>query len=164
MDMAKLAAVGVGVLLLIRAADSLSGAAGNAAKAASEVAAAAGGAVADVVGAIGSLAGLPTPSQTLADPGQVRWIIDNVGHIEASQWGTAWAYMQAVAMHPGSGNSSPPPDDVVHALGIQTGASVPNTQGAVVDLITGGWQFNGGLMSGPTFDSVSKGAHTPFTL
>jgi hypothetical protein len=57
------------------------------------------------VGGLGSFVGLPTPGQTIDDPYQVRWIIDHQGHLEASKWGTALAFMAAEGMAPGSGRA-----------------------------------------------------------
>lgn len=66
-----------------------------------------GGVASGAVGAIGGAVGLPTPSQTTTDERVSRWIIDNVGHWEASQWSGAPAYIKALMLPAGSGT---PPD------------------------------------------------------
>lgn len=63
----------------------------------------AGDATAGAVGAIGQTVGLPNPDQTVRDPAQARWIIDNVGQWEASKWASAYAYTAAQFMPSGSG-------------------------------------------------------------
>lgn len=69
----------------------------------------AGDVTAGTVGAIGQTVGLPTPDQTVRDPAQARWIIDNVGQWEASKWASAYAYTAAQFMPSGSG--TPPPSN-----------------------------------------------------
>lgn len=64
---------------------------------------AAGGAASGAVGAIGSAVGLPTPDETTTDAAVARWIIDNVGTWEASQWAGAPAFVKALLMPAGSG-------------------------------------------------------------
>lgn len=68
---------------------------------------AAGGAVSGAVGAVGASVGLPTPDQTTTDAAVARWLIDNAGHFQASQWAGAPAYLKALFMEPGTG--TPPP-------------------------------------------------------
>lgn len=84
---------------------------GGVAAAASSVGAgavnAAGGAVSGAVGAVGASVGLPTPQETTTDASVARWLIDNVGHFEASKWAGAPAYVKALFMEPGTG--TPPP-------------------------------------------------------
>jgi hypothetical protein len=142
--------------------------------AAGKAAAAVGGAVADTakaaesatvatVGAIGAAVGLPTPSETISDPRQVRWIMDHVGSWPASQWGTASAYISALNMAPGSGDNSPPPAYVLARLGVAAESVVTQKQvAATVDFVTGGAAIGGGwgLDAGPSFSDVASG-NTP---
>lgn len=67
------------------------------------------GAVSNVVGSIGSTVGLPTPSETTTEAEVARWIIDNIGHFEASKWASAGAFLKAEMMPAGSGK--PPAAD-----------------------------------------------------
>ncbi|HEV6968851.1 hypothetical protein [Roseateles sp.] len=87
------------------------GVAGTAQAAASGVASAAVGAVqgaaVGTVDGVSQAVGIPTTEQTTTDPGQARWIIDNYGQWEASQWASAGAYLRALWMDAGTG--TPPP-------------------------------------------------------
>lgn len=157
MNVAVLAAVAVGGFLLWKGVNAATKAAGAVVDGVSQVAGAAGDTAAGGISAIGSLFGLPTIAQTIDNPAQVRWIIDNVGSWTASQWGTAAAYVSALNMPAGSGNNSPPPAHVLQALGISTGTQVPNTQAAVVDHITGGRDYSGSMLGGVSFGDVASG-------
>jgi len=75
------------------------------------------GAAGVVVSAAGKAVGLPSTSETLDDPAQVRYVIDASGMWEASKWGTAWAFLQAVSMPAGSGRMPPPGTPAARALG-----------------------------------------------
>jgi len=75
------------------------------------------GAAGVVVSAVGKVVGLPSTAETLDDPAQVRFIIDRSGMWEASKWGTAWAFLQAVSMPAGSGRMPPPGTPAARALG-----------------------------------------------
>lgn len=158
---ATIAVAVAGLYLLwqgIGAAKKVAGAVGDAVGAA---AAASENAFVGSVGAIGSVVGLPTTDETLTNPAQVRWIIDNVGHYAASQWGTATAYVKATLMAEGSGNNNPPTDWVLVRLGFDpAGLSVPKLQESVVDVVTAGtvygdgWGLSG---SGPSWQDVANG-------
>lgn len=101
-------AVGLGLLYVIwRASGAVGKAAGAVADGVVSAARTADTAASGAVSGIGSVFGLPTTGQTISDPGQVRWIIDNVGQMEASKWGTVMAYLKAQAMAPGSGTMPP---------------------------------------------------------
>ena len=82
---------------------------GGFAKAGANVGAAAveatGGVVAGAVGAIGAAVGLPTPWDTTTDPLVSRWMIDNIGHFEASKRSGAPAYVRALGLPAGSGRA-----------------------------------------------------------
>lgn len=69
----------------------------------------AGEVAAGTVGAVGQVVGLPTPMQTTRDEEVARWLIDNVGHMDASQWSSAGAYLAALWLPEGTGK--PPPAD-----------------------------------------------------
>ena len=69
----------------------------------------AGAVTVGAVGAVGAVVGLPTPSDTTRDERVARWLIDNVGHMAASQWSSAGAYLAAIWMPEGTG-TPPPPD------------------------------------------------------
>lgn len=69
----------------------------------------AGDVVAGGVGAVGEAVGLPTPVQTTRESAVARWLIDNVGHMSASLWSSAPAYLAALWMPEGTG-TPPPPD------------------------------------------------------
>lgn len=90
---------------------------------------AAGGVASGAVGAVGSAVGLPTPSETLTDPRQVRWLIDRVGYFEASKWAGAGALFDAWRMDAGTGTTPPASAPVMAALRLDAGpaasASVP---------------------------------------
>jgi hypothetical protein len=122
------------------------------------------GAAADVavgvVGAVGAAAGLPTPTQTLSDPLQVRWIIDNVGSFVASKWATADAYIAALWMPPGAGDRYPPDGRILAALGVAPSVPVPVTQGSVIDYTTGAGSVPG--FGGPSFSDVASGKTDPY--
>lgn len=85
---------------------------------------AAGGAAVDAavgltsgaVGAIGAQVGLPTPSETTTDAAVARWIIDNRGHLAASQWAGLPAYVRALGMDAGSGSPPAPGTAAARAL------------------------------------------------
>ena len=165
---ATIAVAVAGMYLLwqgIGAAKKVAGAVGSAVGAAADAVGVAAGASEDAfvgtVGAIGSVAGLPTPDETLTTPGQVRWIIDNAGHYAASQWGTATAYVKATLMAEGSGNNNPPADWVLVRLGFDpAGLSVPKLQDSVVDFVTGGTVYGDGWGlggSGPSWSDVANG-------
>lgn len=121
-------AVGVGLLYVIwRAVGAAGKAAGAVADGVVSAAKTANTATAGAVSGIGSAFGLPTTDQTISDPEQVRWIIDNVGHMEASKWGTALAFMAAEGMAPGSGRApsgwtagSVPADQTISNTGTAT--------------------------------------------
>jgi hypothetical protein len=86
------------------AAQALGAGAVNAAAAAVQGAAQAGGQVAsNGVGEVGSWFGLPTPSMTVTDPAEARWLIDTKGYLEASRWSGAGALVQGALMPSGSG-------------------------------------------------------------
>ncbi|MFY9477178.1 MAG: hypothetical protein WAQ08_05875 [Aquabacterium sp.] len=153
MNVLTLAAVGVGLYLAykgVKAVGSVVGAVGNAAQAA-------GDGLATGVSAIGDVFGLPSANQTISNPAQVRWIIDNVGSYQASRWGAAAAYVTALGMPAGSGSGNPPPDYVLRELGISVNTSVPNTQQQVVDFITGGRDYSGSMLGGPSFSGYASG-------
>lgn len=101
----------------------LAGAAGAAGTAAVD---ALGGITAGAVGAIGAGVGLPLPSETTTDPAVARWIIDNHGHLAASKWAGAPAYLRALTMDSGSG--SPPPAGSAAAQGLPPLASYDETE------------------------------------
>lgn len=62
-----------------------------------------GGLASGAVGGASRAVGLPAPSETVTDPRQARWLIDNVGGLQASKWSGAGALLQAVTMPAGSG-------------------------------------------------------------
>lgn len=64
---------------------------------------AADSAAAGVVGGIGSTVGLPTPSQTVTDERQTRYLIDTGGYFFASRWSSAPALLKAALLPVGSG-------------------------------------------------------------
>lgn len=66
-------------------------------------ASAASGAVVGTVSAVSQAVGLPTPAQTTTDAATARWLIDNVGYLEASKWSGAGALFSAFGMAQGSG-------------------------------------------------------------
>lgn len=157
MNVLTLAAVGVGLFLAYKGMKAASGVVSGVAGAVGTAAGAVGDGVAAGVSGIGSVFGLPTSNQTLHDPAQVRWLLDNVGHMAASQWGTAAAYVTALGMPAGSGNSNPPPAYVLQELGIPVNTQVPNTQQQVVDFITGGRDYSGSMLGGPSFGDYASG-------
>ena len=73
--------------------------------------------VATSVGAVGAVVGLPTPSETIDDPAQVRYIADRSGWFAASKWGTALALFKASTMGEGSGTAPPMNSPAAQALG-----------------------------------------------
>lgn len=158
MNLATLAAVGLGLYLAYKGVKAVGGAAGAAAEAVGNAASAAGNGVAAGVSAVGSIFSLPGVSETIDNPAQVRWIIDNVGSFAASQWGTASAYVRAINMPAGSGNNNPPPDYVLRALGVSSGYAYTQTSNQVADYITGGRDYSGSLLgSGPSFGDIAGG-------
>jgi hypothetical protein len=72
--------------------------------------------------AISEKTGLPTPAQTTTDPAISRWIIDNVGHFEASKWSSAAAYAQALFLPAGSGTKPAPGSDLARQFAAQVNA------------------------------------------
>lgn len=76
------------------------------------------GAVGTAVGAVGAVVGLPTPSQTVDDPGAVRWIADSFGWFTASKWATAGALFSAMGLPNGSGVPPAPDSPAGRALGV----------------------------------------------
>lgn len=113
------ASVGVALLYVVYKATKAAGdAAGKLADAGAGALHAANDATSTTVGAVGAAFGLPTPDETLSDPAQVRWIIDNAGHMAASQWGTALAWLKAEGMQAGTG--TPPPAWVQSRLDTST--------------------------------------------
>lgn len=76
-----------------------------AAQAGAAVVDAAGSAVSGGVGAVSTAAGIPTPDQTTTDAGVARWLIDNYGYWDASQWAGAPALFRAMTMSAGSGTA-----------------------------------------------------------
>lgn len=86
---------------------------------------AAGGAVSGAVGAAGAAVGLPTPQQTTTDASVARWIIDNAGHLEASKWAGAPAYVKALLMEPGTGTAPPPGSEAAKAFASLIRSSAP---------------------------------------
>lgn len=107
----ELALIGVGAIVVIylasKAGKAAAAAAGAAASAVKSTAQVVNAGTTGVVAAISNTVGLPTPSQTIDDPAQVRWIIDNVGYMSGSEWGTAWAFIQALGLPAGSGKAPP---------------------------------------------------------
>lgn len=98
----------------------------------------AGGAAAGAVGAIGAAVGLPTPWETTEDPETARWLIDTMGHFEASKRAGAPAYIRALLMAPGSGLAPGAPAGRT----TQTPAQIqwqrpPTNNGAVYDFAGG---------------------------
>jgi hypothetical protein len=170
-DWAVVAAVGVGFYLLWQGIQAAKGAASAVGSAVASGAAAVESGTVSVVGAIGSAVGLPTPDETLHDPKQVRWIIDHVGRMAASEWGTALAFTSAIWMNEGAGDNNPPPDWVLGRLGINPGSVVqPKLQNAVIDYVTGGSMGGSvggsigsaiggdfGINNGPSFGQVASG-------
>lgn len=76
-----------------------------------------GSAASGAVGAVGeAVAGLPTPSQTVTDPAQARYLIDTAGWLFASKWSGAPALLRAGLMAPGSGTPPPPGSPAAIAL------------------------------------------------
>lgn len=171
-NLATVAAVGLGLYLAYQgiqaAAKATKEAAGDAWDVVEGVSKTAGDVTSWGVGKIGQSMGLPQPSETLSNPYQVRWIMDHVGEWPASQWGTAMAYIKAVTLPAGSGDNNPPPAYVLERLGIPTNNQYPTAQALAVDLITGGVQFgNDSMITGPdTFGGWASGANTtnPFML
>ncbi len=64
---------------------------------------AAAGVATGAVSGASKVVGLPTPSETVTDARQARWIIDNVGTLQASKWASAPALLRAIALPAGSG-------------------------------------------------------------
>lgn len=106
-----LAALGVGLYVW------KSGGIANAAQAVGSGAVnAAGGVASGAVGAVGAAVGLPTPAQTVTDASTARWLIDNAGHLEASKWSGAPAYIKALLLPSGSGTAPDPRSDAGRAF------------------------------------------------
>lgn len=121
------------------AVNAVAGAAQGAASATAQVAS-------NGIGAIGATVGLPTPSDTLTDPAQVRWIIDNHGYFRASIWASAGALWSAMSMPEGSGTPPPASSPAAQALGVPAAASassnfapVPAYGGTFEDLSSSSW-------------------------
>lgn len=108
------------------------------------------GATVGAVGAVGSTVGLPTPSQTVTDPREARWIIDNVGHLEASKWSSASAYLQGVFLASGSG-WRPAADSPAG----RTFAAVPTDTGDEVDRLLRRYPMPADYSSAASIDSGS---------
>ncbi|MDN3923328.1 hypothetical protein [Roseateles violae] len=87
----------------------------------------AGGVATGAVGEIGATVGLPKPSQTTTDPAVSRWLIDNAGHVDASQWSGAGAYLRALFLPEGSGTPPPAGSDVARQFGGLLGARSSDT-------------------------------------
>lgn len=101
--------------------------------------------VAAGVGGIGYVFGLPTPGQTIDDPAVVRYIIDTQGQFEASKQGTAWAYIKANTMAPGSGHPAGTTLTADQMKNVTTGMpvmTVPQTD------------QSGSILSGPSFNDL----------
>ncbi len=97
------AAAVAGLYLLVQLVGTVKKVAGAAGDAAATVGSGANTVVTGVASGLGSIVGLPTPGETIDDPKQVRWIMDNVGHLEASTHGTASAWIKALSLAHGSG-------------------------------------------------------------
>lgn len=80
---------------------------------------AADGVITGAVGQAGAAVGLPLPSQTTTDPAVARWLIDQVGHFDASKWASAGAYTRALFMDAGSGTPPPAGSDVARQFQAQ---------------------------------------------
>jgi len=65
------------------------------------------GTVTGVADGVSQAIGIPTTEQTIQDPAQARWVIDNYGYWTASSWCGAVAFAKAALMDSGSG--TPPP-------------------------------------------------------
>ena len=98
--LALLFAGGVGLYVLKRG-----GLASAASGAGAAVVSAAGNAASGAGGAIGAGVGLPTPQETTTDPRTARWLIDNVGYWQASQWSGLPALYAATGLAVGSGRA-----------------------------------------------------------
>lgn len=75
--------------------------------AAGAVVAAAGGVATGVADAGSGALGIPTTEQTTTDASVARWLIDNYGYLDASEWSGAGALFSAMTMSAGTG--TPPP-------------------------------------------------------
>jgi hypothetical protein len=75
--------------------------------AAGAVVAAAGGVATGVADAGSGALGIPTTEQTTTDPSVARWLIDNYGYLDASEWSGAPALLKGAWMEAGTG--TPPP-------------------------------------------------------
>lgn len=137
----------VAAYLLYRVATGAAKVAGAVGDAVGTAAGAANTTVAAGVGAVGSVFGLPTPAQTIDDPEVVRYIIDTQGQFEASKQGTAWAYIKALAMKPGSGHP-------LAGSGVTAGQMKNVTAGMpVLELPQDG---SGSILSGPSFNDLKN--------
>lgn len=81
--------------------------------------------------------GLPTPAQTTTDPRVARWIIDNIGHYQASLWSSAWALVQAEFSAAGTG--TPPPAGTAAAQRFAAEIAAAATRPATVDAGVDWW-------------------------
>jgi len=86
--------------LWIRSRGGVSGAAQAVGEAAVDAAA---GVASGAVSGASRVVGLPTPSETVTDARQARWLIDNAGTMQATKWASAGALMGAVTLPAGSG-------------------------------------------------------------